>query len=81
MSYSARFQDGIILLGIGFSSISMNPASIPYAKKIIRSLEITKMKKLVDNVLQFSTASEIEACLHKELATIIPDNLQSYKPL
>ncbi|MFH1654067.1 MAG: phosphoenolpyruvate--protein phosphotransferase [Pseudomonadota bacterium] len=67
-----------LLLGLGFDSLSMNPASIPFAKKIIRSIDIKKIQNVVENAMTYSTASEVEEYLKKEFESFIPANLQKF---
>jgi len=47
------------LIGIGFTSLSMNAASIPYTKKIIRNLSFNKCKTLAKDCLSLSDENEI----------------------
>ncbi|XRX42572.1 MAG: phosphoenolpyruvate-protein phosphotransferase PtsI [Buchnera aphidicola (Eriosoma harunire)] len=50
-----------ILLGMGLDEFSMNPASIPNIKKIIRSIKYQEAIKLANKVLNLSTSKEIVA--------------------
>ncbi|MCK7517336.1 MAG: hypothetical protein MZV64_06225 [Ignavibacteriales bacterium] len=40
-----------LLVGLGLDSLSMSPATLPYAKRIIRSMSFQKAKELAKNVL------------------------------
>ncbi len=52
-----------LLLGMGLRSFSMNPFSLPGAKKIIRSLKISECEQLYKQIKTMHTATEIEkAC-------------------
>ena len=55
-----------ILLGLGLNEFSMDPLSIPRVKKIIRSTTTKESKQLIENILEFSTASEIEKYIKTE---------------
>ncbi|WP_022818905.1 phosphoenolpyruvate--protein phosphotransferase [Fusobacterium russii] len=49
-----------LLLGMGLDAFSMSGISIPRIKKILKSLDSKECKKLVDEVLELSTAGEIK---------------------
>lgn len=49
-----------ILVGLGLDSISMSPATILYAKRIINSFSAQKAKALAEECLQMKTADEIQ---------------------
>lgn len=49
-----------LLLGMGLDAFSMSGISIPRIKKILKSLDSKECKKLVDEILEFSTAEEIK---------------------
>jgi len=48
-----------ILLGFGLDSLSMNPLAVPRVKKIIRNASIEESKACLEEVLQFTTAGQI----------------------
>ena len=50
----------MILLGLGLDELSMNSLVIPRVKKLIRSVTMKECRKLVERVMTFNTASEIE---------------------
>ncbi len=54
-----------LLVGLGLDSLSMSPATIPYAKKIIRSLSYEKTKKLADECLSYCTVKEVTNAIEK----------------
>ena len=51
-----------LLVGLGFKSLSMSPATIPYAKRIIRYLNYEHTKKLAEECLECCIETEI---IHK----------------
>jgi len=57
-----------LLVGLGIDTLSMAPISIPEVKKTIRKISYSKMKKIVEKVLQFNTHKEIWDYLKKSLA-------------
>ena len=48
-----------LLIGLGMPILSLAPATIPYAKRIIRSISYQKAKKLADDCLECSSEKEI----------------------
>lgn len=54
-----------ILVGLGLDEFSMNPTKILNSRKMIRSLNHKECKKLVQEVLKMSSASEIKARLEE----------------
>ncbi len=64
----------IFLVGIGLDGLSMSPAAIPAIKKIIRSITQRRAREIALDVVQLSTADEVDKvlmeahennCLHK----------------
>lgn len=60
----------LLVAGLGVDELSMSATSIPKVKKILRSQNMSELKKLVENVLKQSTAAEIKALLGEHLKTI-----------
>lgn len=54
-----------LLVGLGIEILSMSPSTIPYAKRIIRSCEFKKMKKLADKCNSLSSEEEVKETLEK----------------
>ena len=54
-----------LLIGLGLDSLSLSPATIPYAKRIIRSCEFKKAKRLSDKCLSLPSEKEIKATIEK----------------
>ena len=63
-----------ILLGLELDELSMNPYSIPRAKKVIRGLEHSYCKELLREVLRTNSAKEGEYILRKEMARLFPED-------
>lgn len=57
----------ILLLAMGFDSLSMNSASLPRIKWIIRNLSIATARKILAEVLEFEHPAEIRMHLQKAL--------------
>lgn len=54
-----------LLVGLGLDSLSMSPATILYAKRIINSFSYKKAKAMAEECLTFKTHQEIEERLKK----------------
>ena len=54
-----------ILLGFGLDSLSMNPLAVPRVKKIIRNASMEESRDYLTEVLQFTTAGQINDYLCK----------------
>jgi phosphotransferase system enzyme I (PtsI) len=61
-----------VLLGLGLDEISMNPYSIPMAKKVIRGLEQGYCRELVDEIMKKDSPGEAETLLRNEMAKMFP---------
>lgn len=56
----------IVLLAMGFDSLSMNPASLPRVKWVVRNMAMSQARKLLGEVLVMETPSQIRT--HLEIA-------------
>lgn len=54
-----------LLVGLGLDSLSLSPSTIPYAKRIIRSCEFKKTKKLANQCLNFQTEEEVREAIEE----------------
>ncbi|MFN2356130.1 MAG: phosphoenolpyruvate--protein phosphotransferase [Desulfotignum sp.] len=61
-----------VLLGFGLKKFSMNPASIPVIKKMIRNMDYQKSCTFAQKVLGFSTVQEIIQFTQAEYKDILP---------
>ncbi len=61
-----------VLLGFGLKNLSMNPASIPVIKKMIRGMDFQKAQSFAQKVLTFSTVQEITRFTQEEYKEILP---------
>ena len=70
----------MILMGLGLQEFSMNPASIPKVKKMLRMSRFEESRALADRVFQFSTAVEIERHVRTWMAERFPgDYVQPHR--
>jgi phosphotransferase system enzyme I (PtsI) len=70
----------VVLLGLGLDEFSMNPISIPKVKKVLRMSRFEETRSLVEQLFQFSTASEIEGFVRKWAATRFPEDVIECNP-
>ena len=69
----------VVLLGLGLDEFSMNPISIPKVKKVLRMSRFEETRSLVEQLLQFSTASEIERFVRNWMVKRFPEEvIESY---
>lgn len=57
----------ILLIAMGFDTLSMNSASLPRVKYVIRNLAIANARKILAEVLEFEHPAEIRLHLEKAL--------------
>lgn len=61
-----------LLIGLGIDELSMNPASIPKAKMILRSITIPECEEIANNALGFRTALEVKRYLRRTIHDKFP---------
>ena len=54
-----------LLVGLGLKILSISPTTIPYAKRIIRSISYEKAKELAEDCLSYPTEKEISQRLER----------------
>ena len=52
-----------VLLGLGFDELSMNAASIPRVKQVVRRYTLERAREVAQACFQFSTAAEVDLYL------------------
>jgi phosphotransferase system enzyme I (PtsI) len=63
----------MMLLGMGFTSFSMNPLSIIEIKRIFTRVHYSYLKKMVKQLTKLSSKTEIEECLIESMLQRYPD--------
>lgn len=61
-----------VLVGMGLTDFSMNSASIPVVKQLIRHLDTKKAKKTVEKIMTLTTVQEIYNLILKDYKDIFP---------
>lgn len=69
------------LLGMELESLSMNPISIPRVKKILRSMNRLDAKRMLAELLELTSATDIEKCLKREVGKTLPAPLKELRAL
>ena len=54
-----------LLVGLGLDSLSMSPATLPYAKRIIRAISYQKAKELAEECLELGSEKEVTDRIEK----------------
>jgi phosphotransferase system enzyme I (PtsI) len=67
----------LVLVGLGVTELSMNAASIPLAKRILRATEWPDARALAGEVLGLRTAAEVTDALRKEMRRRFPGELEA----
>jgi phosphotransferase system enzyme I (PtsI) len=70
----------VVLLGLGFTELSMNPPAIPRCKRLIRQVTMAEARTLVERLLQLPTAAEVVATLVAEMDRRFPEVFGSGHP-
>lgn len=63
----------LVLLGLGLHELSMNPASIPRVKRVLRQVSKSDGIRLVEKLLKLKTVKEVSTCLDQEMRTQLPE--------
>lgn len=60
--------EAVLLVGLGFRSLSMAPSAIPRVKEALRAVRAADARSLAERCLNLSTCAEIQAVVMRELA-------------
>ena len=66
----------LVLLGLGLSELSMNSASVPLVKRVLRVASAADGRRLVERLLEYTAADDIEREVRAEMARRFPDLLE-----
>jgi phosphotransferase system enzyme I (PtsI) len=66
----------LFLLGVGVDELSMNAASIPLVKRIVRETDWPEARALAGEVLSLRTAADVADFLRKEMRRRFPDEFE-----
>lgn len=66
----------LLLLGMGLDEFSTSPVQLPLVKRVIRSVEYSFARSVVEQAMTLETGREVEAFLAASLKQIIPDMVE-----
>src|SRR3989441_1686527 len=62
----------VVLIGLGITELSMNPAAIPSVKQVIRALSLADARALVEEALRLDSAESIEELVKRKVEALVP---------
>jgi phosphotransferase system enzyme I (PtsI) len=68
----------VLLLGMGYTQLSMNPLSIPAIRRVIHEVSIKDSRKIARKALKFSTAHEVYDFLTSAVSKLVQTDLAYY---
>ena len=68
----------VLLLGMGFKQMSMNPLSIPLIRRVLREIPLEDSRQIAQKALTFITAAEVHKYLTDAVAKLVPWDISSY---
>ncbi|MGA1867038.1 MAG: phosphoenolpyruvate--protein phosphotransferase [bacterium] len=69
----------LVLLGLGLDEFSMNASAVPIVKKIIRLVNFKQARDIAQEVMKFSTSTEIKKFVTEEMTRLFPQFFESLK--
>jgi len=63
----------LVLVGLGFDELSMNPACVPRVKRVLRQISKRDGEQLVDKLMSLSTSKEVSTAIENEMGNRLPD--------
>jgi phosphotransferase system enzyme I (PtsI) len=68
----------VLLLGMGFVQLSMNPLSIPTIRKIVQEVSLEESRTIASRAMAFATAKEVGEYLIDAVSQLVKINLAPY---
>jgi phosphotransferase system enzyme I (PtsI) len=68
----------VLLLGMGFTQLSMNPLSIPTIRKVIREVPIEASQQIAKRAMTFTTAQDVHKYLVRAVSKLISFDIASF---
>lgn len=66
----------MILIGLGVRNLSMNPAALPFIRRLVRSIEKERMTHVTREILSLSSPREIHQYVREHLGPLVPADSQ-----
>ncbi len=70
-------MNALVLIGLGVSELSMNGSAIPLVKRVVRAARAADGRELVERLLSFTTADDIEREVRTEMLRRFPELLET----
>lgn len=70
---SSEVEYTVLLLGLGLTEFSVNPAAVPEVKKVIRSVSLTQARELAEQVMGFEDTKKASEFLTETAKKLIPE--------
>ena len=64
----------LVLLGLKFDELSMNPRSIPRMKRLTRKIDFSRAEWMVQSILALRTATDIDTFVRREMIHLFPED-------
>lgn len=68
----------VLLLGMGYTQMSMNPLSIPAIRKVMHEVSLEDSRVIAEKALSFSTAKEVYEYLTSAVSKLVKTDLAYY---
>jgi phosphoenolpyruvate-protein phosphotransferase (PTS system enzyme I) len=68
----------VLLLGMGFTQLSMNPLSIPTIRRVLHEVCLEDCRKIADQAMTFSTSRDVCQYLTDAVSKLVKIDLASY---
>jgi phosphotransferase system enzyme I (PtsI) len=68
----------VLLLGMGFTQLSMNPLSIPSIRRVLHDIPLEKSKQIAKQALKLNTTHEVQKYLIGAVSKLISWDLTQY---
>jgi phosphotransferase system enzyme I (PtsI) len=68
----------VLLLGMGFTQLSMNPLAIPTIRRVIQEVSLEEARAIADTAMSFPTAGEVEDYLVGAVSRLVKADLAPY---
>jgi len=68
----------VLLLGMGYTQLSMNPLSIPAVRRVLHEVSINAARRIAEKTLTFGTAHEVCLYLTEAVSKLVKNDLAYY---
>ncbi len=68
----------VLLLGMGFTQLSMNPLSIPTIRKVLNEITIESARQIAQKALTFTTTQDVHRYLIKAVSELISYDITNF---